>query len=113
MINLINKIKYFIQRGKRGFSDEDVWDFNYYLSNVISKGLRQLAENKISYPINLTDEQWTDILYKIVHGLEAPIIADDNVDLEFDEWKKGLNEALNKEKKALKLFVKYYSNLWD
>jgi hypothetical protein len=28
----LNKIKYFVQRGVRGFSDEDVWDFNYYLS---------------------------------------------------------------------------------
>ena len=37
-------IKYFIQRGKKGYSLRDVWGFDYYLSDIIVKGLTDLKE---------------------------------------------------------------------
>jgi len=37
-------IKYFIQRGKKGYCKRDVWRFDYYLSDIIVKGLTDLKE---------------------------------------------------------------------
>lgn len=36
------EIKWFIQRGKRGYADYDVWGFHSYLTNIISKGIKDL-----------------------------------------------------------------------
>lgn len=37
-------IKYFIQRGKKGYSKRDIWGFDHYLSDIIVKGLTELKE---------------------------------------------------------------------
>lgn len=39
------RIKHFMQRGLRGYSDADVWDLGYYLANIISGALQQLKDN--------------------------------------------------------------------
>jgi hypothetical protein len=39
---MFKSIKYFIQRGKRGYSDEDVWDFDNYLCSIIPPAIREL-----------------------------------------------------------------------
>ena len=43
-------IKYFIQRGKKGYSKRDVWEFSYYLSDVIVKGLTDLKKMAHAVP---------------------------------------------------------------
>jgi hypothetical protein len=78
----IRKVKWFLQRGFRGWADCDVWDFDHYLSRVISGGLEHLSRNNHGFPCtmqkrlfnkgmieNLTQdendkcaEEWTNIL---------------------------------------------------
>lgn len=113
MKNLINEIKWFIQRGRRGYSDQDVWSFDYYLTDVISGGLRHLAKHHYGYPSKLTDKKWVKILNSIADDLSKPYIANEDVDLPHDEWKKNLEEANKVQQKALKLFIKHFNNYWD
>jgi len=40
-------IKWFIQRGKRGYADCDVWNFDYYLSDVIVNALKELKNDEM------------------------------------------------------------------
>ena len=47
MINIFNKIKFFFQRGIRGFSEQDLWDFEFYVCNIISGGLKELSKYKV------------------------------------------------------------------
>lgn len=42
VIDFPAEIKYFWQRGRRGYSDRDVWDFDNYLANVIAHILREI-----------------------------------------------------------------------
>ena len=38
------EIKYFVQRGRRGYSDRDIWSYDYFLADIIGNGLKQLAD---------------------------------------------------------------------
>lgn len=42
-------IKWFIQRGRRGWSDRDVWSFDWYLARVIAEGIDHLIVTKHGY----------------------------------------------------------------
>ena len=44
------EIKWFYQRGTRGWADKDTWGFDHYLSKVISGGLNHLANKSIGHP---------------------------------------------------------------
>jgi len=77
-------IKYFIQRGKRGFSRRDVWGFYEYLTDVMIGGLKELQGMVHGYPSGITNSQaidvegesvgtkeWKKIIGKIIWTFEA------------------------------------------
>lgn len=107
----IREIKWFIQRGRRGWAEEDVWNLDYYLEKVISGAVGELAKHHISYP-NFgeakTDKNWTRILKKIAIGFKIVKDAEDNF-VSYDKIRK----AQKVEKESLKLLVKYFHCLWD
>ena len=77
-ISMIPKrIKWFCQRGWRGYSDFDVWSFDYYLADVISKGCKQLAKETHGYPCESSPEEWDIILKKISKEFEEYIKISD------------------------------------
>ncbi len=51
-----NETKYFIQRGRRGWSDRDNWDLNHHLSFILSKALLDLANKTAGHPCRVIDE---------------------------------------------------------
>lgn len=53
----IGHIKWFVQRGVRGYSDRDLWSLDYYLSSVLSKSLIQLADTTHGHPCRATEER--------------------------------------------------------
>ena len=63
---LPQEIKYFWQRGIRGYSDRDVLGIDEWFLNIIVPMLEQLKETKLGYPPDLTSEQWNDILDRII-----------------------------------------------
>lgn len=91
----------FFQRGKRGYADKDIWDFDYYLAEVISGGLKILLENHTAYPGELTPEEWDKILAEMIEGFENRLVEEEK---DFDKSKLD---------KALELFKKYFLCLWD
>lgn len=38
------------QRATRGVADQDIWNFDYYLLNILSTGLRKIEDSDVSYP---------------------------------------------------------------
>ena len=113
---MIRKIKKFIQRGIRGYSDEDLWDFDIYLAKVISTGLKQFKKEEHGMPTDIHDkykkddkkaaEEWNNIIDKIILSFEMHIelLAEPIIlkGIEKKEYEEGL-----------KLFIKYLGNLWD
>lgn len=51
----LGHIKWFVQRGLRGYSDRDLWSLDHYLSGVLSKSLIQLAETTHGHPCRATE----------------------------------------------------------
>lgn len=60
---LYRAVKRFIQRGRRGWADEDVWNLDHYLSGVIAGTLKHLADTSHSYPLQYGDfDSWRTTL---------------------------------------------------
>lgn len=79
LINIPKEIKWFCQRGYRGWADCDIWSLDGYLSSWMPDALRRLGEKKVGCPGDLYDEankddecrKWKEVLEKIARGFEA------------------------------------------
>lgn len=130
MMEWLRQIKWFIQRGKRGYSDYDLWDFHSYLSPMIAKALRDLAQKKRGCPSEFWDDKavndechrWKECLEEMAQGFEAAeylqsykyriwVSTENGRRLELD--KEGLENAEKKMQRGLELFAKHYLSLWD
>lgn len=127
-------VKWFFQRGWRGYSDRDAWSIDWYLNKWMPKAVRSLKDGN-GYPGGLfedvygitwsddnpwreptTEETektwavWQDILERIALGFEAGYILEDDPSV----WSTPKGEELKAQKKdGLTLFIKYYDCLWD
>jgi hypothetical protein len=95
---------WFLQRGYRGYGDNDTWDFDNYLANVIIGGLRELKRYYHG------KEPTKGELNIIIKGFEENIKMM-NLDYKYKSKKYLLAEL--KFKKAMKLLTKYFNYLWD
>lgn len=77
----------FIQRGRRGWHDEDLWEFDHHLAKVIATGFRALADRTHGWPQGEAFPEFEDyqrFLRQIADDLDAwrtddfSIMADDN-----------------------------------
>jgi hypothetical protein len=125
--DIYREIYWFIQRGKRGYSDRDIWGFNTYLSNVIVEGLKQLKEERHGYPLGLTPKKWDKILVQIIEGFEltykgVTTLEEYNKDEKFFKNTRRKKQFKNyaptktevkKVERAFKLFHNHFCSLWD
>lgn len=118
LVYKIKGIKWFFQRGKKGYSDYDVWGFDSYLCKVIIGGLEQLKNNHCGCPSDLFDAdkddnecwKWVEVLDKIINGFKA---AERIIDYDYD-IAAGEYDGLKKEfDEGMELFKKYFFGLWD
>lgn len=136
-------IKWFIQRGKRGYSDCDVWGFNEYLTEVIIRGLMDLKQQAHGCPSEfphvqavITEDndsamkEWKRILETMIWTFKANSKIHDTKWIPvFNERKRDRFEKFVKNEKfnyylmtkkdmkryeeGWKNFKKYYFDLWD
>lgn len=104
-------IKWRIQRARRGYSDCDVWNFDGYLSKVISGGVRQLITELHGWPgPPMTFDEWKAILGKIADGFEAhAILHEECVSLADPRCA----ELERKREEGFRLFIEWFGGLWD
>ena len=129
------KVKWFIERGKNGFAENDVWGFDQYLAKVISGGIKHLQKDMQGAPTGLTEKQWNKILDEIQLGfteyLNQPeyqaklvneIWPDEDELISVDKKKmtkynremNKLNMRINKNlSRSFELLDIYFRNLWD
>lgn len=126
----VKQIKFFCQRGKRGWADCDWWGMDYYLISIILPMLKELKKYNHGHPANLTEEKWDGILSEMILGFEASkrVIDDEYVDIFQPNWfeknekltsetiKKCNDECVKDQKifhEKMKLFNKHFFGLWD
>lgn len=98
------EIKYFIQRGRRGYSDRDCWGLSDHLSSILPGMLRSLKDEN--------NEKWDELLESMAQGFEADIKANKMFCKELFLTDK--HTKLKKQRdESLKLLVKYYDSLWS
>ena len=107
----------FYQRGRRGWSMQDTWSFDFYLSNVISDGCRYLAKTSQGYPSGLSAEKWNDILIEIASGFDEykKVLDFEGIDgdISTKDFSKLNDERMEKFNHSWDLFKQYFGNLWD
>lgn len=68
LTNIPKQIKFFYQRGKRGYSDQDVWSMDWWFFSVVIPMLKQLRDTKQGYPSKFkTPEEWDRELDTMIH----------------------------------------------
>jgi len=104
------KIKWFLQKLFRGYSDPEAWDFQWYAAQYALPRLRKLKEIRHGFPAMLceegkteeeSDREWGNILGKMIRAFELILAYD------FD----CVNNPEIDEGTAL--FGKYFTALWD
>jgi len=125
---IYKEIKWFIQRGSRGWADRDVWSLDWYLNTWMPDALRRLRDTKIGTPFacfpegpeyikpcgnptkeahEIAEKNWDTIINKMIAGFEAAHRLNEMSNWDNrDEDQKIFDEGM-------KLFHEYYFNLWD
>lgn len=125
-----SEVKFFWQRGTRGWSDRDVWGIDNFLLSILPGMLRQLAITKHGCPEEFYDDHckgdechmWREFLNDMADKLECGTKA---LELELEPFKKADGsydmeafkaeyERLVKEwGQGIDWVKKYFFNLWD
>jgi len=138
--DLYNETKWFIQRGIRGYSDRDLWGFNYYLSEMIPKGLKHLKRIQHILPTwkpnekeEIAKKRWHGIMDDMIYTFEtAEKIACDHYiycpsksynNKVYTKLRKDLGgvdfttimtlEECKRYEQGWKYFQKHFFSLWD
>jgi hypothetical protein len=99
---LLREFELYWQRLSKGFDDSDTWCLATTNALWIVPRLERFMELRNGYPIGLSDQEWEEILNKILFAFKT--IAKDDCTLTYkndDQIKEGLE-----------LYAKYYLNLW-
>lgn len=101
----------------------DQWDsysLDETLSHIIHPCLVQLKEVSTGYPAHLTEQEWDEILDKMIYSFEMKSKYFDEMevcqskcdDLTSQSCKECVEEVGQKMREGFELFGKYYGDLW-
>lgn len=126
------EIKWFWQRGKRGWADCDVWGFFDYHSRVCKEALLHLKKYKMGYPVIFEEsgrdgqKEWNEVLEKMICAFEQAqdigcmdLYMYHNDIKDMTEFCKKYNVKLQTKEEydamieGFRLFFEHYWNLWD
>ena len=95
-------VKAFVQRGRHGVAERDCWNLDNYLCNVLKNGLQIYKKDTIGYPGFLTEEEWDNVIDRMIELVE--IIEVDPIDspLATFVWERGTDENMKWKKEVYK-----------
>ncbi len=120
-----DKVRWFYQRGSRGYADCDVWSIDWHLTSYMGKALRDLSQQVHGTPIidtgrplnpddpndidTFTMEEWkATILYIAETFDEARRVQE----MEYDTIEQ-YQAAHKRIQQGLSMFSEYFFSLWD
>lgn len=118
MIRIIREIKWFIQRGIRGWSEFDAWDLHCYLLKIMKEGTEYLRKYQHGYPASLTEEKWQKKLDEMIWSFQYLLDKEDIWGQDYyrvGEEQANKNKEINEKraKEGLKVFIEHFRDLWD
>ncbi len=99
------EVKFFWQRGTRGYSDRDVWSVDWFLTSIMPSMLQQLKRTTHGAPIGVGMKRWYK---KLDHMTETFKIA-----RQIEDYHKDSRKLQTQFNKRMKVFVRYFFNLLD
>lgn len=101
--------KTFIQRGRRGYGDRDLWDLFSYHTRVMSGALKQFRSQLHGYPADMaSDEEWIDKINQMIAGFDIAKRIDEMDYKNAEEF----NELEFRFRTKMQVFIDYYFGLW-
>jgi len=113
---MFKAIQRFWERGRKGYCYEDLWEFDNWLSALISRGLREFKQNCHTYPNDCTDwEQWEKIQDEMIECFEEQLRNTDNLLREggMGSYDKAKTNRKKKLHRGFELLERYYYDLWN
>lgn len=98
-------VRWFVQRGRRGYSDMDLWDVNDHIARCV---IAFMDMPHHGYPMGLTEKKWDEYKTEIRWLMEQQL---NSWDIEPEVALSGSYQ--DRIKRANKLFGKYWQALWD
>lgn len=116
-------IKRRFQRGRYGICHYDAWDLDYYLLNVFENGIKVLREKTCGYPMQVTEDEWNNILTRMeelvivlktedINNPEIDKYYDEDIDVWFEkikEWDEYQRDCLDE---LCDLMKEWFFHLW-
>ena len=112
---LYREAKYFIQRGRRGYSDRDLWNANHHIARTTLTFLDMGGMHGVPGSFSQDGEPWEKTLERW-HKVESEIrwLMAEHLDDDVTRWEKwGAPEHRKRVERANRLFGKYWMTLWD
>lgn len=107
--DLYDRVKWFIQRGYRGYSDRDTWSIDWYLCDWMPRALETLKNRKIGHPVGLTRRSWNVRLDRMINAFHiARKIQNANYKTQVE-----VQQALKQFRKDFNLVKIHFFSLWD
>jgi len=104
-----DEVEWFIQRGKRGWANCDVWSLHSYLSEVIRGTIHQLSLYN-QPPGDMSSEDWYMVLRDIENGFDAfekmeEVACPKSSNGQWDNWSMEFERGMD-------LLKEHYFYLW-
>lgn len=111
-------VKWFFQRGVRGWAPIDTWAFDEYLLKIMEGGLAYLRKTQHGYPASLTEKEWDRRLGEMIWSFqflldEGDIWSQDCRRIGVDQADKNKEINEKRAKEGLKIFIEHFADLWD
>lgn len=100
------ELKYAWQRVWVGYDDTFVFDMDNTFIKLYKKLFKELLENGISYPYEMTFGEWKDVQEKFIDLLEK-------IDVDSFDIFENKDEIIKTKNEFFKLFSKHFYDLWD
>lgn len=92
-------------RRKYGFDSRELWALHDTIACFIYPRLKYFRDAGPGHPIDLTDDEWMEILDKMIWSFEQHVIGEFyNGKIEPEYWAKY--------KEGIDLFSEWFTNLW-
>jgi hypothetical protein len=123
----LRKVIFFFQRGRRGWSDEDMWDACGYLDKVISGMLIDLADRgsscgpkeleEIDEKRYLSGELWEEKLRSLAKEIRRREVDMEKLESEeplpFETYLSKYEKIALRHRRAIRELAGYWDSLWD
>ena len=112
---MLDGIRDFIQRGRKGYATSDLWQFDHWLSALIARGLKEFKQQCHTYPNDLNDwQEWMSVLDEMIECFEEQSRSIDNIEGNFIEtYNLRMDNKRAKLHRGLELLEKHFFDLWN